>query len=445
MIKQSITRVISIVMVLALFSSVFGLLMWQSDAYAQDPPSPTPALDPVHRANVELTEAQISNVRSLPIAPVNRQAVNREALDVIVLEIAEERYTRDDALSDQYFYEALGLLPTGVDLYAIGISTVTQAPTDFYDPTSNTIYVLPIPTGVLNISDTMRYGENYAYALLEDQFGAFTLLNSIDNPDQYLAIQAVIQADAQLTLEQLAILLVNSGTYSLDTMLRQAATYQGRDLPGSPPSILVEEAYFGSEVGLAFVRGLYEETGTWRLVDNIYARPPLSTEHLLHPTLYLLYEEPHQVAIAPMDVFLAGQDDNWQFIQQRTVGEFYLRQHLGLLFDQTVTDEMASGWGGDTLQLFANDEGQVLMVWRISWDTQDDFVQFTTRYGEFIGSWLQIPGVPYDNGAACWEGLERSLCFVELDDDILIVGAPTDDMALAALQYQLNILSGIFG
>lgn len=453
MFTHSTSRFQIIISGLMLVSISIGLsLSWlRASVYAQDPPTPTPALDPVHRANVELTEAQISNVRGLPIVAVNKQAVVRETLDQLVQTDLASRYTPEDARRDQAFYQSLGFMPFGGNLYNLATGVVITAPTDYYDPATNTIYVMPVnDSGVLTLSETMRYGENYAYALLENQFGAFSTLAAIGNTDQAMAMRAIIEGDMQLTLEQLAELFIASGTYSLESLLTQAASNRTRDLPSSPPAIMVEEAYFGPQVGYNFVRGLYDETDTWRLVNLIYERPPLSTEHILHPTLYLLYETPEVVAVAPLDTFWeAHTETNWQRIDNRVAGEFYLREHLAQFLDREKVELMATGWGGDQMLLYTAPETErannLVMVWRISFDSTSDFTEFAQHYGEFLNSWLIVAGTPEAGGMMCWEGGERSICTTTLQDDMLIVSAPTLDLAQAILQFQFNTLSAVFG
>ncbi len=448
MVNHSVNRfhVVIIGVVLALVGIGLSLLLLHTNVYAQDPPAPTPALDPVHRANIELAEVQISSVRGLPIAVVNKQAVVREDFDQLIQAELERRYSPEDARIDQLFYQALGFLPMGIELYPITTSVVTTAPSDYYDPATNTIFMLPSGGSTLTLGETMRYGQNYMYALLEDQFRAFGQLADSPNTDQAMAIRAVIEGDKQFTLERLGTLLIESNTYSLENLLGQAATFRSRDLPGSPPAILVEEAYFGPQIGYGFVRGLYNETNTWRLVNLLYERPPLSTEHIFHPTLYLLYEEPHIVEVAPMDAFWQANDDpNWQLVTERVAGEFYLRQHLALIFEATVVDQVASGWGGDKLAIYATPDDQALMVWRISWDTTTDFNEFSQQYGAFIGNWLVIGGIPYQSGIICWEGSDRSICQMNFGEDVLIVSAPTLELAQAAITFQFVNLNPIFG
>ncbi|PJF44762.1 MAG: hypothetical protein CUN55_02285 [Phototrophicales bacterium] len=423
--------------------------MFDTHAYAQNAftPTPTLALDPIYRANIELAEAQVSNIRGLPIATVNKQAVTPEELSALVQADFESKYTIETAQADAAFYQALGLLPYGVDLYSIANSIVTTSPTDYYNPVTNTVYMLPnISEGPLSLNQTVRYGENYIYALLENQFNAFTQLNATNNLDQATAMRAVIEGDMRFTLELLLIELIQSGTYSLESLLSQAASVGALEFVSTPPPILAEEATWGSEAGYRFVSKLYSETNTWRLVNLLYERPPLSTEHILHPTLYLLYEQPEKVAPISLEQFWSIQESNhWQLVVDQTVGEFYLRQHLLLGLDEAQTDQVATGWGGDRMMIYASAEGEFIMLWRISFDTTTDFNEFAQGYRTFLNNWLLTTESATDHSINCWEASNRNVCFASINEDVLIVSAPSLTTAQEILQFQINALTAIFG
>jgi hypothetical protein len=70
--------------------------------------------------------------------------------------------------------------------------------------------------------------------------------------------------------------------------------------------------------GLAFVVDLYR-AGGFALVDQAYARPPQTTEHILHPEKYLADERPR--AIAELEA-PAG----WKVEGKHTLGELRTRR-----------------------------------------------------------------------------------------------------------------------
>lgn len=113
-------------------------------------------------------------------------------------------------------------------------------------------------------------------------------------------------------------------------------------------------------LGLRFLAHQYKEGG-WPLVDSFMTHLPDSTEQIIHPKKYEV-DQPRSVDIPkwPIDA---------ELVLDGSMGEASL---LARLFDLSVPNkvalEAASGWEGDTVQLYRKANGQEILIWRIIFD-----------------------------------------------------------------------------
>jgi hypothetical protein len=142
----------------------------------------------------------------------------------------------------------------------------------------------------------------------------------------------------------------------------------------SMPPILRDQLLFPYTRGLAFVEGV-RATGGWAAVDMAYARPPDSTEQIMHPDKYVAHEAPTRIDI-PADL-AAGLGAGWRVDMQDTLGEFGLMEWLlrgGGVSDEVAT-AAAAGWGGDRLVLVSMGSKYGIAV-QTTWDSTADAAEF---------------------------------------------------------------------
>lgn len=388
------------------------------------------AQDPGLLTNLEQTEAKVRLIRRLDsVRPVRREILpNTDLLAVIEQDIIGERYTLDQAHRDTAFYVTFGFLMPDVDLHALTQTLATNHVSAFYDPPTDTIY-LPDNQGADPLT-TIFYAHQYTLALQYQNF-------NIPAPktlslDQALAFQAVVEGDAYLTTLLFTENLIETDSTAATWLLRSGSLIAPMQTTGVPV-IFQQELSFPYTEGYAFVQYLYNEYGDWRLVNLLYERPPLSTEHIIHPIQYLLYDEPQPLTLPSFDDFLADYGEAWTLAVDDTLGEFYLREHLRLILPTPIADSVATGWGGDRFKLYTNSNQKVL-IWKTAWDTREDALEFNIQYGAYLSEWLGVGGSVLRDNQICWVSAARTACkFIAADTSIWVVIAPTAEMAFALL------------
>ena len=125
---------------------------------------------------------------------------------------------------------------------------------------------------------------------LEDQH--YDLSDRLGTGDRDLALTSLVEGTATVAMIRYARRFQNTLALAL------AAGGIDGGTEGVPPFI-VDQLLFAYTGGARFVRALYEETGSWAVVNNaLESDPPVSSEQIMHPRKYLLNEGPLEFAFA---------------------------------------------------------------------------------------------------------------------------------------------------
>jgi hypothetical protein len=145
------------------------------------------------------------------------------------------------------------------------------------------------------------------------------------------------------------------------------------------PPLLTETFIFRYRDGLRFVETLRRARPAADL-NEVFRRPPVSSEQVLHPEKYLAGETPREVEA---DV-RAFADEGWRLTATTPLGEIGAR---GLLMAGVAAEEAkraAAGWGGDRSFVFEQEGRAPLFVWKTVWDTPRDAQEFFRAYNEML-------------------------------------------------------------
>ncbi|HTF55874.1 MAG TPA: hypothetical protein VK661_01280 [Planctomycetota bacterium] len=137
------------------------------------------------------------------------------------------------------------------------------------------------------------------------------------------------------------------------------------------PRFLIRSSDFLWRRGGIFMESMRQEGGADRL-RKVYARPPESTEQILHPEKYLKEERPAALDMKPLEDFFASRKSDP--VYRTTLGELGAAILIESL-QEKPRPEAAAGWGGDRLMAWA-EGGKVLVVWATAWDREEDAREF---------------------------------------------------------------------
>jgi len=270
-----------------------------------------------------------------------------------------------------------GMLPEGTDLATLAASFAAASAGATYSPLDKQVLLLADPHGKETTNDSLLTHE-FVHALQDQHFNLLQLL--LARPydfDREEALFAVIEGDA-MDVQRRFELGEQWTRRSLDDMARMedARFDEYRTEIGALfPPLLTETFIFRYRDGVRFVEAVRRKGGE-RAVDELFQRPPASSEQILHPEKYFANEPARETHIAEQNFAAAG----WQTMAATPLGEIGVRGLLLKALAAKDATSAAAGWGGDRAYLFERAGRAPLFVWKTVWDKPEDAARFFRAY-----------------------------------------------------------------
>jgi len=270
--------------------------------------------------------------------------------------------------------------------------------TGLYDPAAKRVLI-----GNWSPLEVERFGRwrDVAQALLDRRFMFERLLQTDapapaagGNSDATLARLALIEGDA--TVQALERLSPDGAppTRLLGEILAQTRrVIIGESSPGEPLDLA--RRLFAQLDGTAFVAGVRARE-PWAVVDQVWGRPPESTEQILHPEKYWRHAPPDDLS-SRLPAELGG--GGWRAAFRDTLGELGVRVFLERVVGEHRAARAAAGWSGDRVALYrdasAGEAGsdRELVIWLTTWDDVTDADDFAEQAAAVVGA---LAGAPLD-------------------------------------------------
>ncbi|PYT02444.1 MAG: hypothetical protein DMF65_06560 [Acidobacteria bacterium] len=390
------------------------------------PPLPARPLSPRMKALRERAMEAASKTRGLDwLSDVGMTELSGWEYGTRTKEIADVLGT-DDLKGLSRLAVAGGMLPEGTDLASLAVSFTAASAGATYSPLDKQVLVVSDDPKGGGFRDQGLLTHEFVHALQDQHFDLLKMMTARPfSFDREEATFALVEGDA-VSVER----RVSQGDAwqrkTLDDIAREEderfASYR-RGLGALFPPLLTETFIFRYRDGLRFVEAMRRARPAVS-VDEVFRRPPQSSEQVLHPEKYLSNE-------APRDVELSDEgfaDEGWQMTATTPLGEVGVR---GLLMSGVSSDDAkraAAGWGGDRTFLFEREGRAPLFVWKTVWDTSRDAQEFFNAYNAL---WQQRasaePGAQAGDSDRAWrEGALVTRVHVEGDAVTIVRGFERD-------------------
>jgi hypothetical protein len=324
-----------------------------------------------------------------------------------------------------------GMLPEGTDLASLAVSFTAATAGATYSPLDTQVLLVSDRGGFRN---TGLLTHEFVHALQDQHFDLLRLM--LARPfsfDRAEAAFALVEGDA-VSVERRA---AQPDAWARKTLEEVAREEEGRyagyrkGIGALFPPLLTETFIFRYRDGLRFVEALRRARPAVNL-DEVFRRPPASSEQVLHPEKYLAGEAPREIE-ANAEGFA---DEGWRLTATTPLGEVGVR---GLLMAGVQAEEAkraAAGWGGDRSFVFEREGHAPLFVWKSVWDTSRDAQEFFRAYNAVLGL-RGAPGAASGESERVWRegGLVGGLVTrVRLEGDAVTVVRCAEPDAEAALR-----------
>lgn len=352
---------------------------------AQDAPAKAPA--PWTQAELESVSAKIrgdlEKMRGLEFKrPVSVKLADKKGFIEYARKRMEMSLTPERAHRDETVAKMLGLIPPDMDLLQAYEDFMKEQVGGFYDPGSDTFYLMDTFTGDLA---KVILAHELTHAL-DDQYYDIdgTLKTLRDETDSEFAFTAVVEGSGTAAMFQWMMAHIGE----MDPASLAGAGDLGMQGLDSAPQFIWKPllaVYLRGQIFLS----RSSDSGRKEGVRQAFDRLPRSSEQILHPEKYWVEAKRDEPRRIEFDTTKLPAD--WKVLGEDTLGEIVLalvatptadRKPLDMsnqlaIMSLAFTNPAGEGWGGDRAVLLGKGDERHLLLATV-WDSPSDAQEFAT-------------------------------------------------------------------
>lgn len=294
--------------------------------------------------------------------------------------------------AEELTLKMFGFIPQDFDLAKETVDLVSEQAAAFYDYSKKRLFVVDSTSDASEQRVALVHELAHALADQHHPLGKYLRKDSPDD-DASTAREAVMEGQATwLTWAYIA--RRNGGKAEVSQeMIQKLTDNTNSDDPEFPvfakePLYLRESLVFPYDEGMKFQDAVYHRLGRTAF-DEVFSRPPRSTQQILHPDAYIEDIKPEDPETPALDKSIARQ---FRLLNDGSVGELdhsmLLRQYVG----EKEGREAASGWRGGSFRLYENKRDKyTVLAYASDWSTPEAARLFFTLYQRVMkGKWKEM-------------------------------------------------------
>jgi hypothetical protein len=368
------------------------------------------------RLQIELTVSRLRQLAFLK-EPLYKEVKKEEVKERLLEEIKKE-YPDQSIENIRKVLVQFGYIADDYNLMQGLLSAYSEQIGAYYDVDEKALFNIQgvhLGPGLQNA----LLAHELTHALQDQNFDIDKFINSKSkNDDRDLAINALIEGDATFMTQ---LYYLNSVNLSIFWDLLSSLFIDQKEF-NKAPLVLRENMMFPYMHGLNFVAFIYNKQG-WRGVNQCFRKVPKSTEEILHPSKYLLGNDPPQKLDLPSleDIF-----PQYSLLVENILGEFNIHLLFKIFFGRQVQKKFSEGWGGDVYQLWEEKETRSLvLIWLSAWDSAQDAQEFFSAYHQLIlKKFPSVVSIASNENFGLWQDRNRWIFVARNQTKILTIETP---------------------
>jgi hypothetical protein len=352
-------------------------IVWSAGALAQTDPRAQKLCGEANTIAIELTKISGMPLRhAVPCDFITKEKIN-DFLKKRVKEVAKPEEIRAEELTLKKF----GLVPPDFDLAGSTVELLTEQAAAFYDYDRKKLF---ITESTPSDSQEPVLAHELAHALADQSFnlGRF-IRQGRKSDDGATARLAVMEGQATWIMSEFLARKngqsLKSSPALVEMMSNMSETGAGQ-YPVFEKAPLYERVtlIFPYTKGMLFQNAVFQRDGQVGFAE-VFRKPPLSTQQILHPDKYFAGVKPTQPELPN------PQLKGYKGLVGGSLGEI---EHSILLEQYGSKDrarELAPHWRGSTFALLENKkEARVVLVYAAEWDSEASARDYFAAYREVL-------------------------------------------------------------
>jgi hypothetical protein len=150
------------------------------------------------------------------------------------------------------------------------------------------------------------------------------------------------------------------------------------------PKVLQDELLFPYTAGTTFTQRVLKTSNGWPDFHKVYENPPVSTQQIMHPDLYLQGVVPPKITLPDTAGVIPAE---WKKLDENNMGEFGLLEILKQFLAKDRSTALAAAWSADRYATFENQKNKrILLIFRVRLGSDADAARFLGAYSEVLES-----------------------------------------------------------
>jgi hypothetical protein len=336
-------------------------------------------------------ESGLSSITGLRFTrPVPYGLLNKDQLRVFLEDRIKKALKPSDLRAEELTLKMLGLIPSDFDLRQNTVDLLTEQAAAFYDYNKKKLFVLE-GSGE-GMEERTALVHELAHALADQHFHLGKYIQEGARSDDGSTARLAVM-EGQATWLMAAYLSKQDGgpaevpDHMLDLMTESIQS-SAREYPifSKAPLYIRESLVFPYAGGMIFQNAVFRKLGRDSF-SEVFTHPPLSTQQIMHPDLYLAHRAPTNPA--PPRV---PDPHAFRSLVEGNLGEFDYR----VLLSQYSTEEQgkaaATHLAGSSYAVLEHkhDKSPVL-VYASTWDSPESARQYFELYVKVLrGKWKTV-------------------------------------------------------
>src|SRR6202790_5881588 len=367
-------------MIVFLVNVLSGAAQQTAPPASLPPPATAQSAEFLQAADEVLVE--MSKLLSLPIlSPLKKSLRSREEIRAYLLQKMKEDKDANKRYADQKSMEKFGLLPKDYPLEQTLVKVLTEQIAGLYDPDSKEFFIANWNT---EADERMVMSHELTHALQDQHFHIDKWTDAAKpNDDAELARDAVLEGSAMAAMLDYGV----GGKGSIRDLVDFYPALLMGDLDSSPelskaPKVLQDELLFPYLAGIKFTQHLLKAANGWPDFYKVFDKPPVSTQQIMHPDLYLQGVVPAKIEL-PAAKGVVSSD--WKKLDENDMGEFGVQEILKQFLPKNRSTTLAAAWAGDRYAIFENPKNKrTLLLFRIRLASDAAAARFFGAYSEIL-------------------------------------------------------------
>lgn len=334
-------------------------------------------------AEIERDVRELSRISGMKARkPLAAQSITREQVNEFLKKRIKEVAKPEEIRAEEAVLKKFGLAPPDFDLAKSTVALLTEQAAAFYDYDSKKLYLTDWTPSEMRDAALVH---EIAHALADQNYNLGRFVKGAQHSDDAsLARLAVVEGQATwLMSEYLAGKMGQSLKESpglVQTMAR--ATERGAgEFPefDKAPLYFRETLVFPYTKGMLFQNAVVEKSGQ-EAFGEVFRRPPVSTQEILHPEVYLAGRKPTS---PPLPRYKPGR--GYKTLIGGSIGEL---DHAVLLRQYTTEEDAqraAPAWRGGAYALLENRrEHRSVLLYASEWESEEAARDFFQLYRQVL-------------------------------------------------------------